>query len=229
MGCFCSEHWWKQLQGSLITVSSCGFGIDECINYPWASKHTVHHMRLRHIVFNKVFESSKVQHLKNKTSKQQLSAGFTDCCAQTYLSFHLSSPVGWRWHVCIDQFYMPCQPEKWDARSVVWVSTRGEIEYKFLNCLVCFSTSSCHSMRSMLCLGGSSPLFPLAARDTCFIYFHFVVLIAKKRRDSDISSAPHEGLKWRSGGMVMAVAAAVEVVEERVAEFSSASCHDELP
>lgn len=77
---------------------------------------------------------------------------------------------------------MVCQPEKWDARSVVWVSTRGEIVYKFLNCLVCFSTLSCHSALSMLCLGDSSPLFLLATRDTCILYFHFVVLIVKSKK-----------------------------------------------
>lgn len=104
---------------------------------------------------------------------------------------------------------MACQPEKWDARSVAWVSTRGEIEYKFLNCLVCFSTSSCHSTRSMLLPWWIH--FSLSCRSKRYMYFIFPFCCSysqkekKRRRDSGISSPQHEGLKRRSGGLVMAV------------------------
>ena len=103
---------------------------------------------------------------------------------------------------------MACQPEKWDARSVGWVSTRGKIEYKFVNCLVCFSTPSRHSTLSM----DPALYFPLS-RSKRYWYYIFPFCCSyrgekkkkrkEKKRDSGISSAPYEGLRRsrRSGGL----------------------------
>lgn len=79
---------------------------------------------------------------------------------------------------------MVCQPEKWDARSVVWISTRSKIEYKFLNCLVCFSTLSCHSSCFTLVEAALSSSLSLAA--TGILYFHCVVLIVKTKKKESI-------------------------------------------
>lgn len=95
---------------------------------------------------------------------------------------------------------MACQPEKWDARSVGRVSTRGKIEYKFVNCLVCFSTPSRHSTLSM----DPALYFPLSQQEILVLYISILFFLSwKKERDSGISSAPYEGLRRsrRSGGL----------------------------
>ena len=38
----------------------------------------------------------EIKLVKKKKEKKNLSVGFTDCCAWTYLSLHLSSLVSWR-------------------------------------------------------------------------------------------------------------------------------------